>query len=135
MSFVIRKYDMADFDLLLSWWRLRQEFAPSQDMMPEGTSYIIESDGKPIASMCWIRTNVKAAAYCANFISDPDSHKETRRAAIAELLGYIRAQARIAGHQKLLAFGYKPKVEQRFLEMGFVPTLRELSAFVLETGG
>lgn len=121
--------------MLLEWWRMRSEYPPSEDMMPEGTSYIVEVDGVPIASMCWIMTNVRAAAYCANFISDPQSNREIRRFAISILFDHILEEANAMGHHKLLAFGYKPKVMDRFLDMGFVPTLQGLSAFVIETGG
>ncbi len=120
----IREYSKHDYPLLADWWKLRQkEHTPSMDMMPEGTSYIIEYDSIPIASMCWISTNCKAVAYCANFISDPNAEKEIRKKAVKLLFDYIVMEASSKGYLNLLAFSHTDKVGMRFGELGMKPTM------------
>jgi hypothetical protein len=115
--------------MLQEWWKARGEFPVTDDMMPEGTSFILEDGGKPLVSMCYITTNVKAAAYCANFVSDPESDRETRRAAVKELFEFIDSQRKSRGYKNLLAFGYKPKLRERFEALGFRATL-DVTSFV-----
>lgn len=122
--YTIRNFNSADFSLLSSWWEKRQkEHAPTLDMMPEGTSYIIEYNNVPIASMCWISTNCKAVAYCANFISNPEIEKKVRKEAVKLLFDHISKEARDRGYQNLLAFSHTSKVGDRFSELGMRPTM------------
>lgn len=129
---VIRAYRPEDFPILRTWWVKRVEAPPTEGMMPEGTSYVAEIDDVPIASMCWVRTNMKEVAYSSNFISDPDAEDVARRRAVELLFAYICNDAKAAGYKYLLAFGYQPKLTERFKKMGYRHTSACLNSFCLD---
>ncbi len=130
-EFVIRPYHGDDLPVLHTWWEARGEALPTHDMMPIGTSYVIEYGDKPVASMCWIKTNCPAVAYSANFVSDPSADEKIRRTAVEWLFDFILGDVRAAGFHNLVAFGYKPKVVSRFKEMGFRVGLTNVTSFVM----
>lgn len=130
MNFKIRKYDISDFPLLVEWWVERQETPPAETMMPRGTSYVIEWNDNPIASMCWVITNIPDICYAAHFISDPNSIRDVRREAIRTLFDFICEEISSRSYKHILAFGYEEKLTDRFLKLGFRHTFDALNSFV-----
>lgn len=130
MTFNIRQYETSDFPMLATWWEEHHETVPEETMMPRGTSYIIEWNDKPIASMCWVITNMPDVCYAAHFISDPNSIRDVRRDAIKTLFEFICEEIRFRGYKHLLAFGYEKKLNERFMKLGFRHTFEALNSFV-----
>ena len=132
-SIGIRNYNPeTDFEELSQWWAAAREIAPTFDMVPEESTYVLEMDGIPALSVSLILTNIREYCYVENFIGNPELRGPKRKAASVELLKYISDIAAQRGYKKLLCLGHRPRVKARYQELGFVQTLDGVGTFIKE---
>lgn len=130
-NMIIRLYKPEDFEMIQSWWTSQGEISPSKEMMPLDTSFVLEENGVPLASVCLYFTNSKEICHFANIVGSPDSKGPKRKEATQLLLEYAKLFAKEHGYKKLLCFSYKDKLKKRYEEMGWTPTLHNITSFVM----
>lgn len=127
-KYTLRAYTEADYPTIATWWAASGEPAPNQDMMPLGTSFMLEIEGKPAYAMCAILTNTYEVCYLENFIKSPEI--EADHEASQYIIDYAFDFVRQLGYKRAIAFSHNRKLKERYLDLGFKRTVDHLSAFV-----
>src|SRR5574343_1079715 len=70
-------FSPTEYMLIRSWWTLRKMIPPELDMIPEESTFDLDVEGKPVASLTVILTNT-GTAWLDNFITDPESDYSMR---------------------------------------------------------
>lgn len=126
----IRNYRKEDWAMVESWWAHASEISPVPGMMPEESSFIAEVDGIPALAVTVYLTNTPEIAYVENFIGNPAVKGGSRREASVLLSHHIAGFARGRGYRRLLCMTEKPKLMDRYQELGFSPTLSGVTTLV-----
>jgi len=126
----IRAYSVEDYKNISGWWKFYDETPPSRLMMPEDSSWILEDDDGPLLCVTVYLTNSKELAWVDNLIGRPKADKSLRREATMELLKYIGNVSRELGYEKLFCFSEKPELKRYYMDIGFIPTMDNVTTFV-----
>lgn len=125
----IRMYKNSDYEILYTWWLKANEPAPLPGMLPENSTFILEENNKPLASICIYFTNTKEIAYLENLVKDPEFKNKQ---AIQQLVEFSENFAKELGYKRLICLTRKEKLKNRYQELGYQKTLDNLSSFVKE---
>lgn len=128
----IREYTQADFETIKSWWEGVKMYGFSESFIPEESTYIALWRGEPIASISLVKTNVKEYAWLENLIGNPEMDGGEREYAVSSLVKYVESKAKSLGYEKLLCIAPNGKLSNRYLEMGYVPSLSSVTIQVKE---
>lgn len=129
--FNVRFFRPSEYLLIRSWWTLRKMVPPELDMMPEESTFVLEVEGKPVASLSVIMTNT-GTAWVDNFITDPESSFEARQLGMElgwqEVLRFVKKH----GYVRLFAMSVNPRTMKRYEHFGFKKTLESVTTLVRE---
>lgn len=128
---VIREYRDSDYEMLRSWWEVQGEPAPTRNLIPKDSTFILEISGDPILSISAYMTNVKGMSYLENFIGNPQ-YKEDRSKHSSIIVEHAVTFLKNKGYERVVCFSYKDKLKKRYEELGMKKTLNNLSSFVRE---
>jgi hypothetical protein len=127
----IRHYNQSDFPLISQWWNEAKELAPTEEMMPVDSSFIVESEfGEPIAVVTVYTTNSKQFCMADNLVGNPTFYGQYRIDAINFLLDYASEWAAKKGFLSLLCMADKPSLVERYKEFGFYPTIEKVTTMI-----
>lgn len=125
----IRLYRPNDWNILKSWWtKVNQPFM-TEEMMTSDSTFILEFDNKPVASITLYLTNCKEVAYVENLIRDPEFHN---RDAINGLIGHMEKFAKEKGCKRLVVLSNKDKLNKKYESIGYFTTCYNMSCLVKE---
>lgn len=130
MEFKIRNFTSSDFPMISSWWKEANELGPNLSMLPEESTLILELDNKPSYCLSIYFTNCKEYAYLGNFISSGSVEKKFKKEASQKLMDSIINYAKNLGYKNVLCMTHEPKLQNRYKEMGFTPTISNVQTFV-----
>lgn len=128
----IRLFKEKDYKDILMWWIKSGELPPSLNMLPLDSTFILEYEGTPILSMCVYFTNTKEIAYSENLIGNPNFKGPKRRELVPVLFKYVENFAKDKGYKRFICFSYKDKLKKRYKNLGYKPTVNNLTSFVKE---
>jgi hypothetical protein len=132
MEYVIRNYEDRDYDMLKNWWHSQNEPAPTKDLIPIDSTFILEVDKEPIVSLSVILTNTSGMCILENFIADPLKKGSMRKECSSVITNYALTFAMGMGYKRAVCFSYKDKLKQRYKDLGMKPTINNLTSFVRE---
>lgn len=115
---LIRSYEHRDYEMVKSWWHSHNLPAPTVDMIPEDTSYIIEYEETPLACISWFGTNA-SFALIDNLVANPDFQGALREVMVDELIWYVETEAKEEGYNKVFCFTEKEKLADRYRSIGY----------------
>lgn len=126
----IRLFNKNDFKMIQSWWKAADEMAPTIEMLPEDSTFILEIDEKPQICITLYLTNAKYISYLENFVKNPElkNSKEYSK----KLVKYVENFAKENGCKILVCLSYKEKLKKRYEELGYMNTLNNISSFAKE---
>ena len=127
----IRHCSLTDFYTIKTWWERNGQHGFTEKFLPT-TSYVAEWRGEPVASISVLRTNISEYAYLENLVSNPDYPKHDRKPVIEALVAYAEKQAKELGYKKLLCLAPNDKLSKRYEEMGYTPSLFNVTVQVKE---
>ncbi len=130
MSFTIRNFKSSDFPMISSWWKESDEIPPSLSMLPEESTLILEIDNKPAFCLSIYFTNCKEYSYLGNFVSDRSIKGPVRKEASQKLMNTVLAYAQNLGYKNVICMTHETKLQKRYQEMGFSPTISNVQTFV-----
>ena len=125
---IIRQFEDKDYDLIKGWWDAAKEVPPTLDSIPE-TSYIMLLKDEPILSVSLYLTNGKIA-WVDNYIGSPSSKGSARKECGLILLKHLEDVAKKHSKDRLFCMSMNEKTSQRYIEMGFIKTLSNVSTFI-----
>ena len=128
----VTPYREEQFDLIKSWWDAAGEFAALPGMMPEDSTLIVNYEGRPLASLTIYFTNSKEIAYLENLVGNPEFKGEIRKKGVEILTRSAEQLAKSRGYKRLLCLTEKTKLKGRYEELGYLPTLNNVTTFVRE---
>lgn len=128
----IRLYNKNDFNEITSWWNKANEPSPTEDMLPLDTTFVLESDNKLMLCVSLYLTNAKGVCYLENFVGNPEFKGEQRKEAGKLLLDTVIEYAKLLEYKRIFCFSYRDKLKERYKELGLIPTIGNLQAFVKE---
>ena len=120
--------------MIREWWIAAGSPAPTMDMMPENSSFVLEVDGKPLLAVTVYMTNSKQIAWVDNLISSPLPFKGNRRDYVEEMQKFLEIWAKTEGYKSLFCFSEKEVLVKRYMELGYMPTLKNVTTLVKEIG-
>lgn len=134
MEYNIRNYSHKDFPLITSWWKEAEEpYPPTSSMLPEESTFILELDSKPVFCLSVYLTNCKEYAYLGNFISDTKLKSPYKKLASQKLMDVVLNFAGDLGYKQVICMSAVSKLQKRYQEMGFIPTISNVQTFVKRT--
>lgn len=127
----IRPYTPADFLMISRWWQLASTTGPLETMLPLDSTFIAETaDGQPALCTTLYLTNSIQFAMVDNLIANPELTLDTRRKSIAVMQAYLDNFAKQLGIKSLLCFCENQALKQRYVEIGYLPTLHNVTTFI-----
>ncbi len=118
------------FTIVTSWWAAANEVGPTEDMLPPDSTFIAEIAGEPALCVTIYLTNTRSLAYVENFAGNPALKGGERRLAARLLSDYIANFARSLGYKNLICLAHREPLVRRYQELGFKPTITNVTAFV-----
>lgn len=134
MNYTIRNFKESDFPMISSWWKEAGELSPSLSMLPEATTFVLELDKKPAFCLSIYFTNCKEYSYLGNFVSDISIKSPFRKQASQKLMDSVLDFARNLGYKNVICMSHETKLQKRYREMGFMPTISNVETFVKKVG-
>lgn len=131
--YTIRSFKQEDYPMIKHWWELANQPPPSLSMLPESSTLILEIENKPAFCLSVYLTNCSEYAYLGNFISDRSIQGPQRKEGSQILMNAILSFANALGYKQVICMTAEPKLQQRYKDMGFQPTISNLQAFVKRT--
>ena len=130
-TFNTRPFKLSEYPLIKSWWTLRKMVPPLLDMMPEESTFVLDVEGKPVASLSLILTNT-GTAWLDNFITDPESDADIRKIGMdlawQEILTFLKRE----NYSRLFAMSVNVNTKKRYEEFGFKQTLQGVTTMTME---
>lgn len=129
--FTVRPYNKKDFPAISRWWSEAQEIGPTEAMMPEESSFIVESEfNELIAAVTVYMTNTTQFAMVDNLVGNPTFHGKYRKDAISFLQSYIEKWCVDHKYRGILCMAYRPSLVKRYEELGYIQTLSEVTTML-----
>jgi hypothetical protein len=129
---VIRPYLPTEFEMVRRWWLAHGEVPPLPDMLPPDSTFILELHRQPALCVSLYLTNSPEICYVENFVGNPELKGEARREGTEKLLAHLEMVARGRGYRRLICLGHKPELKKRYQEIGFTPTVDNITGFAKE---
>ena len=130
-TFSTRLFRLSEYPLIKSWWTIRKMVPPLLDMMPEESTFVLDVEGKPVASLSLILTNT-GTAWLDNFITDPESDADIRKIGMdlawQEILTFLKRE----NYSRLFAMSVNVNTKKRYEEFGFKQTLQGVTTMTME---
>lgn len=130
--FRVRGFKRHEYEIIKGWWDAAGEVAALPGMMPEESTFVVEFDQIPMAAITVYLTNTKEVAYLENLVGNPKFKGPIRRQGVAQLVRYAESFARSLGYKRLLCMSEKGKLKERYQELGYTPTLSDITTMVRE---
>lgn len=131
MNFKLRRYNGKDYEMVKHWWDLQREQAPTREMLPSESTWLLYDDESPILCVTLYLLNSKQFAMIDNFIGNPDFKGEKRREGTKFLLRFLEASAKEMGYKSLFCMGSNDKTKEYYKSIGFEKTL-DVTCFIKE---
>lgn len=126
----IRNYKASEYEMIDSWWKKAEEIGPTRDMLPEESTFILELNGTPWVCMTVYLTNSKEIVWFENLASNPEVSAAGRKEAVNFLIKFCEDFARNKGYKKALAMSATESVTNRYQEIGYFPTCRNITTAI-----
>lgn len=130
----VRNFQISDYPLLLSWWKIYDQGIPTLEMLPVKTTFVIEADNLMLASVTIYLTNSEQFAMIDNLIANPDIDEELRRESIHKLCLFVDSYVSDRGIKSILALSTKEKLTERYQAYGYLPTAFGLTSLIKKLG-
>lgn len=127
----IRPYTQSDFPVISGWWRAQETGELTPDMVPLETTWVLEMSAHiPALVVSLLVMNIRSIAMVENFIGNPELKGPERAQATKYLLQYIESHARSLGIKHLFCLSNHSKLKTKYTELGFRPTLDDVTTFI-----
>lgn len=134
-SLSIRFYRDSDYEEVARWWSEHKEPVPPKDLIPQTTWIKETEDGRPWVCLSLITFNTPHIAWSAGAVSNPDVDRHGRKEAVQKLWEHVAEFTKRMGYKNLLCIAPNKKLEDRYKDLGFVPTKYNQTFMVKELGG
>lgn len=128
----INKFLPQDYPMIKSWWDCTDEPCAPIEFFPE-TTYIASVNGVPAVSAILVVSNTPICWMTAP-IGNPDLKGKSRQEAFTKLIKYLGETAAKLNKKVLFTMNSKPKLINRFKELGFIPTHNNMTFFAKRVG-
>lgn len=109
-----------DYSIVEAWWEARSWTPVSKDML-SSLGMMYTENGKDLCAM-WLYPVVDSNLMWVGFpIANPDSTKELRDRALANLFKEALQFAKNAGYKIVMTTSGLPHVQERLVSYGFIP--------------
>lgn len=120
---MIRLYKKSDYEILKSWWAHYNQPAPTVGMIPTYSTFILESQLKPVMSISVIMTNVDVVLI-ENLIKDPAFRDQQ---AVSRMFKYAEEFAKSEGYSSVILLPHVSKLKQKYQNLGYVDLVDNIS--------
>lgn len=128
--FSVRPYnEEKDFETVCSWWTARSLPRIWKALLPLETTFVVEHDGVPVTCACLYLMNCPDASMVEMLASNPNVSKEVRREGVSLIFSHLEKEAKSRGYRTLVLFSYEDKLKDRYLELGFIPAISNVTTF------
>lgn len=125
---MIRQYKNSDYELIASWWKLKQDKTISTDYYSEDCSFIYEIDNVPlVTASLYMMKNSSIACLIENVISNPQYKKEDQKEHINKFIQFLEDKARNNGFKSLIMLCHEDKLKQRWSSIGYIHLMDNLT--------
>lgn len=125
----IRHYQKEEYYNVLSWWEQHEECAPTKDMLPEESTFILEENGIPWVCITLYLTNSKEFAWIDNLVANP-AIKKSSKEAVNTIVEHVEKFAKNKGYKKLFCMAIEDKLGKRYQELGYNMTCNSVKTFL-----
>lgn len=129
MSFQIRNYTDADFEMIQGWWTKQNEVPPTKEMLPPDTTFICEYEGVPLVSITVYLTNSKEFCMLDNFVGNPEFPGEKRKEASGRIIGWSEVFAMTLGYKSMMCLAMKDKLKEYYTTFGYTKRFDNVATF------
>ena len=126
----IRRFTSLDFELLQSWAKANDVQVFDRGMLPS-TTYLVENEGRDMASLSLITTNTDRA-YLEYALGNPELKGAARREAFAYLVQYVEELARGLGYKTLSCLSPNDSLGAYYTSLGYQANLPDLCLMLKE---
>lgn len=127
--FKIKNYTNNDFKLILNWWVSQNEFPPTEDMLPEESTFICEHNGIPLTAITVYLTNSKEFCMFDNFIGNPKFPGALRKEASGLIISHAEKFAKELGYKSIMCLATENKLKNYYQGFGYIKRLDNISSF------
>lgn len=124
---MMRPYQHSDYPIISSWGKV-----PPTGFFPVDTSFVYESEGRPLLFVSLYLTNTKDVCLVEHFIGDPERKGAERRLATQTVQAFLESYARDRGYARLLCFTNVDSLKAHYKGLGYSETSAGHSIFVKE---
>ncbi len=117
--YTIRHYTEQDFPLIKSWWEACNENPPTEELLPLGSTLILEFKDLPALCASLLLTNCKGISYIENFIGNPSLKGKQRQEASKTFMDLISNFAFDCGYSRIVGYTYSDKLKDYYKSLGF----------------
>lgn len=132
MKSTIRPYSNKDFSVIKDWWLDATKVGPTEDMLAEDGTFILELNGFPALCLTVLTTQVKGMAYIFSFIKNPLFKKVQLENYGQMLWDHCFEYAKNKGYTKVICFSDNEKLQKKYERFGMSVTGTNLAALVKE---
>lgn len=117
--YTIRHYNEDDFTLIKGWWDACGEAAPTEELLPLGSTLILELEGTPALCASLLLTNCRGVSYLENFIGNPALKGKKRQEASKTFMDLIANFASDCGYSRMVGYTYSEKLKDYYKDLDF----------------
>lgn len=129
---MIRTYNISDYETIRQWWAAANEPAPPLGAMPSDSTFVYESNGRPVMSLSILLTNAPSVTFLENFIACPTFKGDERAHAGQQLVEHAMKYGRERGYTNTICFCYRDGLKRRYQELGMRLSLDGATVFTKE---
>ena len=131
--YTIRHYNEQDYPMIKAWWEEAKEIPPTEELLPLGSTLIMDLEGKPALCASLLLTNCKGLCYIENFIGNPVLKGPKRREASKMFMDLIANFAFDCGYSRMVGHTYSDKLKDYYNELDFKNVKSGAHCMVRET--
>ena len=126
----IRLFNKNDFETIKIWWNKANEIPPTLEMLPEESTFILELNDEPQICITVYLTNTNYLAYLEALVRNPElkNHQYYTKLLIQHVENFVKEK----NYKILICLSDKDKLKARYMELGYINTLNNLSSFAKE---
>jgi hypothetical protein len=125
--FKVRHYNKTDFPMISEWWNKHKEMGPTEEMLPEESTFICELNGTPLTAITLYLTNSKEFCMLDNFIGNPAFRGEDRKEASKLIIEYAENLAKDLGYKSIFCMALNDSLSDYYEFFGYKKRLNNVS--------
>lgn len=132
---IVQYRESDHYGVIASWWKAAGEMTPARAAMPESSTFILAENGEPWVCVTVFLTNSSEIAWVDNLIANPELPSgAARKEAVEQLQRFLEAWALKLGYRKLFCMAANPALAERYRNLGYISTLKNVETFIKTLG-